>query len=75
MLIDRSKTEGYRGHLQRLLDFSFQVVSGVATIPTRVRHMLDGNGIKDTKVKALVGGSCASVVGRPFRPLRCISST
>lgn len=61
-----SKTEGYRGLYRGFWISAFQVVSGVAYVSTYegVRHMLDSNGIKDTKVKALVGGSCASVVGQ-----------
>ena len=49
-----------------LLNLSLQVVSGVAYVSTYegVRHMLDMNGMKDLRVKALVGGSCASIVGQ-----------
>lgn len=61
-----SKTEGYRGLYRGFWISAFQVVSGVAYVSTYegVRHVLDSNGIKDMKVKALVGGSCASVVGQ-----------
>ena len=40
-----------------------QVVSGVFYVSTYegVRHMLDTNGVKDLRIKALVGGSCASL--------------
>jgi len=61
-----SKTEGYRGLYRGFWISAFQVVSGVAYVSTYegVRHMLDNNGIKDFKVKAMVGGSCASIVGQ-----------
>ena len=40
-----------------------QVISGVCYVSTYegVRHALDTNGIKDYRIKALVGGSCASL--------------
>ena len=43
-----------------------QVVSGVCYISTyeMVRHQLEAQGVRDTKVKALVGGSAASLVGQ-----------
>jgi len=61
-----SANEGYRGLYRGFWISAFQVVSGVCYVSTYegVRHMLDRNGIKDMKVKALVGGSCASVVGQ-----------
>jgi len=61
-----SKTEGYRGLYRGFWISAFQVVSGVAYISTyeMARHQLERNGIKDTKVKALVGGSLASLVGQ-----------
>lgn len=61
-----TKTEGYRGLYRGFWISAFQVVSGVAYVSTYegVRHMLDSRGITDMKVKALVGGSCASVVGQ-----------
>jgi solute carrier family 25 protein 44 len=42
------------------------VVSGVCYVSTyeMARHQLERRGIRDTKVKALVGGSCASLVGQ-----------
>lgn len=45
---------------------SLQVVSGVCYISTyeMVRHQLEARGVHDTKVKALVGGSAASLVGQ-----------
>jgi len=61
-----SRTEGYRGLYRGFWISAFQVVSGVFYVSTYegVRHMLDKHDIKDNKVKALVGGSCASVVGQ-----------
>ena len=49
-----------------LLDFSMQVVSGVCYVSTYegVRHLLDINGMTNSRVKALAGGSCASLVGQ-----------
>jgi len=61
-----SRSEGYRGLYRGFWISAFQVVSGVAYVSTYegVRHMLDMNGMKDLRVKALVGGSCASIVGQ-----------
>lgn len=61
-----SSTEGFRGLYRGFWISAFQVVSGVCYVSTYegVRHMLEVNGVKDYKVKALVGGSCASVVGQ-----------
>ena len=40
-----------------------QVVSGIFYVSTYegVRHILDKNGIQDPRVKAMLGGSCASM--------------
>jgi len=61
-----STNEGYRGLYRGFWISAFQVVSGVCYVSTYegVRHLLDSQGVKDLKVKALVGGSCASVVGQ-----------
>jgi len=61
-----SRTEGYRGLYRGFWISAFQVVSGVAYVSTYegVRHMLDRKGVRDLRVKALVGGSCASIVGQ-----------
>jgi len=61
-----SKTEGYRGLYRGFWISAFQVVSGVAYVSTYegVRHMLDSHGVTDFKLKALLGGSCASIVGQ-----------
>ena len=50
-----------------VLSFTFyklsQVFSGVCYVSTYegVRYTLDRNGVKDLKLKALAGGSCASL--------------
>lgn len=61
-----SSTEGFRGLYRGFWISAFQVVSGVFYVSTYegVRHTLEVNGVKDYRVKALVGGSCASVVGQ-----------
>lgn len=61
-----SRTEGYRGLYRGFWISAFQVVSGVCYISTyeMVRHQLEAQGVRDTKVKALVGGSAASLVGQ-----------
>lgn len=61
-----TKTEGFRGLYRGFWISCFQVVSGIFYVSTYegVRHTLDINGIKDLKIKALVGGSCASLVGQ-----------
>ena len=43
--------------------FFFQVVSGIFYVSTYegVRHILDKNGVQDPRVKAMLGGSCASM--------------
>merc|ERR1712126_488677 len=63
-----SKTEGVRGFYKGFWISAFQVVSGVAYVSTYegVRHLLERQGVSDLRLKALVGGSCASVVGQTF---------
>ena len=43
--------------------FCYQVVSGIFYVSTYegVRHILDKNGVQDPRVKAMLGGSCASM--------------
>ncbi len=43
-----------------------QVVSGLCYVSTYegVRHVLDRHGVKENKVKALLGGASASLVGQ-----------
>ena len=61
-----SRTEGFRGLYRGFWISCFQVVSGVCYVSTYegVRHLLDMNGINNARVKALAGGSCASLVGQ-----------
>jgi len=58
--------EGVRGLYRGFWISAFQVVSGVTYVTTYegVRHILENKGVRNTKVKALIGGSCASVVGQ-----------
>lgn len=58
--------EGPRGLYRGFWISAFQVVSGVTYVTTYegVRHLLDNKGVKNTKLKAFIGGSCASVVGQ-----------
>ena len=59
-------SEGIRGLYRGFFVSAFQVVSGVCYVSTYegVRHMLDSQGITDSKVKAFLGGGCASMVGQ-----------
>ncbi|XP_055379998.1 solute carrier family 25 member 44 [Condylostylus longicornis] len=59
------KTEGIRGLYKGFWISSFQIVSGVFYISTyeSVRHMMSQVGAGD-RVRALVGGGCASLVGQ-----------
>jgi len=61
-----SRTEGFRGLYRGFWISCFQVVSGVCYVSTYegVRHLLDINGMTNSRVKALAGGSCASLVGQ-----------
>jgi len=61
-----SRSEGFRGLYRGFWVSAFQVVSGVCYVSTYelVRHRLERSGVRDTKVKALCGGSAASVVGQ-----------
>ncbi|XP_023323150.1 solute carrier family 25 member 44 [Eurytemora carolleeae] len=60
------KSEGIKGLYTGFWISCFQVVSGLCYVSTYegVRHMLDNNGVKDNKIKALVGGASASLVGQ-----------
>jgi len=61
-----SGTEGVLGLYRGFWISAFQVVSGVCYVSTYegVRHILENNGVSDYRVKAMIGGSCASVVGQ-----------
>ena len=58
-----SQTEGIRGLYRGFWISCFQVVSGIFYVSTYegVRHILDKNGVQDPRVKAMLGGSCASM--------------
>jgi len=58
--------EGPRGFYRGFWISCFQVVSGVCYVSTYegVRHILSKNGVTDNKVKAVVGGAAASLVGQ-----------
>lgn len=45
---------------------AFQLVSGIFYITTyeNVRHLLQQRGVQDSRIRALVGGGCASLVGQ-----------
>ena len=60
------QNEGFKGLYRGFFVSAFQVVSGVCYVSTYegVRHILDAQGIRDSKVKAFLGGSCASLVGQ-----------
>jgi len=61
------RTEGVRGLYRGFFVSAFQVVSGVFYVSTYegVRHFLDSNSItQNSKIKAFVGGGCASMVGQ-----------
>jgi len=60
-------SEGFKGLYRGFFVSAFQVVSGVCYVSTyeSVRHILDKQGIvTDNKIKAFVGGGCASIVGQ-----------
>ena len=60
------KNEGAKGLYRGFFVSVFQVVSGTFYVSTYegVRHVLEGHGVTDNKVKAFLGGGCASVVGQ-----------
>jgi len=60
------KHEGVKGLYRGFWISCFQVISGMFYVSTYegVRHMLDKNGVSNPKIKSLVGGSCASLVGQ-----------
>ncbi|KAK7068640.1 hypothetical protein SK128_020808 [Halocaridina rubra] len=60
------KYEGIGGLYKGFWVSTFQIVSGIFYITTyeSVRHFLQKEGIKDSRIRALVGGGCASLVGQ-----------
>ncbi|KAB7499717.1 Solute carrier family 25 member 44 [Armadillidium nasatum] len=61
-----SKQEGFTALYKGFWVSAFQIVSGVSYITTyeTVRHLLHQNNIRDSRLKALIGGGCASLVGQ-----------
>jgi solute carrier family 25, member 44 len=59
------KAEGLRGLYRGFWISSFQIISGVFYISTYegIRHILTQRGCND-KLKAIIGGGCASLVGQ-----------
>jgi solute carrier family 25 protein 44 len=61
------RSEGMSGFYRGFWVSSFQVVSGICYVSTYegVRHVLKKSDIvRDSKIRAFVGGACASVVGQ-----------
>jgi len=58
--------EGARGLYKGFWISCFQVVSGLCYVSTYegVRHILHSKGVRDNKIKAIVGGASASLVGQ-----------
>ena len=57
---------GVRGLYKGFWMSAFQLVSGICYITTyeNVRHFLQQRGVRDSQVRALAGGACASLVGQ-----------
>nr|CAG4634888.1 EOG090X08ST [Alona affinis] len=60
------KYEGTRGLYKGFWVNVFSIVSGAFYVLTyeNVRHILQANNVTDTRIRALVGGGCASLVGQ-----------
>lgn len=60
------KYEGMGGLYKGFWLSTFQIVSGVFYITTyeNVRHLLQNYKVNDSRIRALVGGGCASLVGQ-----------
>lgn len=60
------KCEGVGGLYKGFWVSAFQLVSGIAYITTyeNVRHFLQQRGVQDSRIRALIGGGCASLVGQ-----------
>nr|CAG4650277.1 EOG090X08ST [Sida crystallina] len=71
-----SKSEGVRGLYKGFLPNGLHVVSGAFYIATyeKVRHLLKEMNVTDSRLRALVGGACGSLVGQTIIvPLDVIS--
>lgn len=60
------KYEGVRGLYKGFWVNMFSVVSGAFYVLTyeNVRHVMQVNNINDSRIRALIGGGCASLVGQ-----------
>nr|CAG4646380.1 EOG090X08ST [Macrothrix elegans] len=60
------KYEGFKGLYKGFWVNMFSIVSGAFYVLTyeNVRHILQVNNVKDSRVRALIGGGCASLVGQ-----------
>ncbi|KAK3868094.1 hypothetical protein Pcinc_026485 [Petrolisthes cinctipes] len=60
------KYEGLSGLYKGFWVSAFQLVSGIFYITTyeTVRHFLQQQGVRDSRIRAMAGGGCASLVGQ-----------
>nr|CAG4647182.1 EOG090X08ST [Megafenestra aurita]SVE92484.1 EOG090X08ST [Megafenestra aurita] len=60
------KYEGFKGLYKGFWVNLFSIVSGAFYVITyeNVRHILQVNNVTDTRLRALIGGGCASLVGQ-----------
>lgn len=60
------KYEGFKGLYKGFWINMFSIVSGAFYVLTyeNVRHLLQVNNITDSRLRALIGGGCASLVGQ-----------
>lgn len=60
------KYEGTRGLYKGFWVNVFSIVSGAFYVLTyeNVRHILQANNVTDSRIRALIGGGCASLVGQ-----------
>ncbi|EFX69084.1 hypothetical protein DAPPUDRAFT_301164 [Daphnia pulex] len=60
------KYEGFKGLYKGFWVNLFSIVSGTFYVLTyeNVRHLLQTNGVTDSRIRALVAGGCASLVGQ-----------
>ena len=60
------KNEGFKGLYKGFWVNLFSIVSGTFYVLTyeNVRHLLQANDVTDSRIRALVAGGCASLVGQ-----------
>ena len=60
------KYEGFKGLYKGFWVNLFSIVSGTFYVLTyeNVRHLLQANDVTDSRIRALVAGGCASLVGQ-----------